>query len=65
MKEIDVKKFKYDNFNIGTNWALVTAGTKEKFNTMTISWGTFGELWNEPIVTIFIRHQRYTKKFID
>lgn len=47
MKEIDVKKFKYDNFNIGTNWALVTAGIKEKFNTTTISWGTFRELWNE------------------
>ena len=26
------------------DWALVTAGSSEKFNTMTVSWGAFGEL---------------------
>ena len=27
-------------------WALLTAGDKDKFNTMTISWGGLGTLWN-------------------
>ena len=29
---------------IGHEWALVTAGTKEKANSMTISWGGMGVL---------------------
>lgn len=50
---------------IGKDWALITAGTTEKNNTMTISWGGIGFLWNKPVVYTFIRPQRYTKKFID
>ena len=34
---------------IGRDWALVTAGTKENFNTMTISWGGMGIMWNNPV----------------
>ena len=34
-------------------------------NTMTASWGTLGELWNKPVVTIYLRPQRYTKELID
>ena len=36
-------------------WALLTAGTKEKFNSMTISWGGMGTLWGKPIVTTYVR----------
>ena len=32
-------------------WALLTAGTMEKFNTMTISWGGLGTLWGKPVAT--------------
>ena len=40
MKKLEVKDLK-DNFfeAIGKEWMLITAGTKEKFNTMTASWG--------------------------
>ena len=31
-------------------WALLCAGTKEKHNTMTISWGGMGTLWSKPIL---------------
>ncbi len=47
------------------DWALVTSGTKEKWNTMTISWGSFGILWNKPIVTVYVSSSRYTKEFLD
>lgn len=50
---------------IADDWALVSAGTPEKWNTMTVSWGGIGELWGRDVVFIFIRPQRYTKKFID
>lgn len=50
---------------ISQEWALVTAGSKAKSNTMTVSWGGVGELWGKHVVFIFIRESRYTKEFID
>ncbi len=47
------------------DWMLITAGTKEKFNTMTASWGTLGHLWNKPVAFAFIRPQRYTYEFTE
>ncbi|NIA23360.1 MAG: flavin reductase family protein, partial [Proteobacteria bacterium] len=35
------------------------------FNMMTASWGAFGILWNKPIALVFIRHNRYTLKFME
>ncbi len=50
---------------IGGDWGLVTAGTPEKLNTMTVSWGGVGIMWNKPVVYIFIRPQRYTIEFLE
>ena len=50
---------------IGKEWALVTAGDKEKANPMTVSWGGVGVLWGKNVVYIFIRESRYTKELID
>lgn len=47
------------------NWMLITAGTREKFNTMTASWGGLGEMWGLPAAFVVIRPQRYTKTFVD
>ena len=44
---------------------LVTAGSKEHFNTMTASWGGIGWLWNKPVVFVFIRSERYTYEFME
>lgn len=49
----------------GKEWALVTAGSKSKCNTMTISWGGVGVLWNKNVVYVFVRDSRYTKEFMD
>ena len=46
------------------DWAIVTAGTKDKFNSMTISWGSMGTIWNKKVITIYIRPERYTYEFI-
>lgn len=50
---------------IGKEWALVTAGSKAKCNTMTVSWGGVGVIWNKNVVYIFVRDSRYTKEFLD
>lgn len=50
---------------IGNDWMLITAGTREKFNTMTASWGGLGILWGKKVAFCFIRPQRYTYEFIE
>ena len=66
MKKLEVKDLKENFFEaIGKEWMLVTAGTKEKFNTMTASWGGIGWLWNKPVAFVFIRPERYTYEFIE
>lgn len=50
---------------IDKKWMLVTAGTEEKCNTMTASWGGFGVLWARNMATIYVRPERYTYEFIE
>ena len=57
-KEDVIKAFSKD-------WALVTAGNTGSFNTMTVSWGGIGYLWDRPVVYLFIRPERYTHDFIE
>lgn len=63
---MDIKELKMNPFTeIGEDWALVSAGGREKANTMTVSWGGVGVLWGKNVVFAFIRESRYTKEFID
>lgn len=50
---------------IAEDWALLTAGDSDGWNTMTVSWGGIGELWGKDVTFVFVRPQRYTKEFID
>jgi len=54
---------------IDEDWMLITAGNTAKgagnWNTMTASWGGFGELWNKDAAFIFIRPGRRTRAFVD
>ncbi|CDD49943.1 putative uncharacterized protein [Bacteroides sp. CAG:875] len=66
MKKISVSELKDNMFDaIGKEWMLVTAGTPEKFNMMTASWGGTGILWGKSVAFIFIRPERYTYEFIE
>mgnify|MGYP000026012093 FL=1 len=66
MKEIKATELTDNLFQtIGKERMLVTAGTPEKFNTMTASWGGTGWLWNKPVAFVFIRPERYTYEFIE
>ncbi|MBQ7546460.1 MAG: flavin reductase family protein [Clostridia bacterium] len=65
-KKINIREVKESAVRlIADDWALVTAGAKERFNTMTISWGGLGEIWGKDVAFIFIRPQRYTFGFLE
>lgn len=64
--EMDWKELSFNPFTkISKQWMLVTAGSEEKSNTMTASWGGVGELWGRYVSTIYIRPQRYTLEFVE
>jgi flavin reductase (DIM6/NTAB) family NADH-FMN oxidoreductase RutF len=50
---------------IGADWMLITAGTPERFNTMTASWGGLGVLWERKVCTVYVRPTRYTYEFLE
>ena len=65
-QKVDPKSLTLNPFAaIGDQWMLITAGTPERLNTMTASWGGLGVLWGVPMATCYIRPQRYTKEFVD
>ena len=58
--------FKTDIFSVfDKEWALLTAGGMEDFNTMTISWGGMGTLWGKPVATVYVKPIRYTYEFLE
>lgn len=65
-KEINPLDYTAKPFSdLAKNWALLSAGTEEKFNSMTVSWGATGELWGKHVVFVFVRPQRYTYEFCE
>ena len=49
-------------------WALVTAGNMQAFNSCTVGWGSFGTLWSTPklnrhTITVYLYPTRYTCDF--
>jgi len=66
MKEISPKSIDKNIIRmIADEWMLVTAGTREGYNTMTASWGGMGEMWAKEVALTVIRPQRYTFEFME
>lgn len=55
----------YEIWNSG--WFLLTSGDYQagSYNCMTVSWGSFGCLWNLPVAMVVVRPSRYTYEFIN
>ncbi len=49
------------------HWFLLTVGdfATGHFNTMTVSWGSLGIMWNKPFAMVVVRPTRYTFEFIN
>jgi|SRR5690554_4192190 len=44
---------------------LITAGTGDRWNTMTAGWGFLGVMWSRPAFGIVVRDSRYTYEFLE
>lgn len=60
--ELNLNPIKFWNDSL-----LLTAGEygPEKFNSMTIAWGSLGVLWEKPIIQVVVRPSRYTYDFME
>lgn len=67
MKETTVEALKKENAIdlIAKQWMLVTAGTRESYNTMTANWGGVGYIWHRNVAFVFVRPERYTHDFME
>lgn len=67
MKETTIEALKKEDVIdlISKQWMLVTAGTRESYNTMTANWGGIGYLWHRNVAFVFVRPERYTHDFIE
>ena len=45
--------------------AFLTTKVENQFNTMTIGWMTLGQVWNQDVVTVYVRLSRYTYDLIE
>jgi flavin reductase (DIM6/NTAB) family NADH-FMN oxidoreductase RutF len=46
-------------------WLVLTAGTLDDCNMMTVAWGSIGCMWAKPFAQIVVRPQRHTYKFTE
>ena len=48
-------------------WMLLAAGSRtgDKFNVMTVSWGSMGEMWMKPMAMVVVRPSRHTYQFME
>lgn len=47
------------------DWMALAVGNEKSYNSMTIAWGAIGQLWNKPVVIVFVSEDRYTKHLMD
>ncbi len=66
MEEIKPEELTLKSVDLWKNqWLLLTAGTMEDCNMMTVAWGSIGCMWNRPFAQIVVRPQRYTMEYIE
>lgn len=58
VKENPITLFSQDNM-------VLISSAEGKKNAMTVSWGEFGYLFNNPVYTLFIKKKRYSRKLLD
>lgn len=66
MTEVDILKLALNPVDTWMNkWFLLTAGTYEDCNMMTVSWGSMGCIWDRPVVQIMVRPHRHTYQYTE
>jgi flavin reductase (DIM6/NTAB) family NADH-FMN oxidoreductase RutF len=66
MIEVDVTKLSLDVVDLWSKqWLVLTAGTAEDCNMMTVAWGSIGCMWAKPFAQIVVRPGRHTYNFTE
>jgi len=64
---ITIQELRLKSFStFDDQWFLLTCGDfkSHHFNSMTISWGSLGIMWNKPFIQVVVRPTRYTHEFM-
>ena len=70
---MELHSIECENLNSNTfelwksKWMLLTCGDYEKndFNTMTVAWGSFGQMWDRHFAQVVVRPSRFTYGFME
>ena len=66
MTEVDVTKLSLEPVDMWMNkWFILTAGSIDDCNMMTVAWGSIGCMWGRPFAQIVVRPQRYTYQYTE
>ena len=66
MKELSPYDLDINAFNkFIKEWALIVCNNNDIDNAMTIGWGQIGILWSRPVITVYVRNNRFTKPLLD
>jgi flavin reductase (DIM6/NTAB) family NADH-FMN oxidoreductase RutF len=67
-EEIPIEKLNLNAFHVWDKQNfLLTGGDfgKGLYNTMTVAWGSIGDMWNKPFVQVVVRPNRFTYQFLE
>ena len=56
--QLSPEKWNFNVFNAIKNWMVLTAGTPSNCNSMIVSWGALGIMWNKPTASVYVRESR-------
>lgn len=65
MKDVDYMHIAEDSINKIKEGAFLTVKSGNALNTMAIGWGSFGFVWNKPIMMVAVRSNRHTFGIIE
>ena len=66
MEKIDAGTLQVKSADIWLNrWLVLTSGTLDDFNSMTVGWGATGGMWKRPFVQVVIRPSRHTFQYME
>ena len=63
---VDPTKLSIEAVDLWMNqWLLLTSGSREDYNMMTVAWGSIGCMWEKPFAQVVVRPQRHTRGYMD
>ncbi|MBN1864891.1 MAG: hypothetical protein JW808_08325, partial [Victivallales bacterium] len=66
MRKLKIEDFSCAAVDLWMNkWLLLTAGTMDDCNMMTVAWGSIGCMWTKPFAQVVAKPQRHTRNYLE